>query len=399
MKPNYKSTVHSCYLGYITQAIVNSLAPLFFVIFQKNFHLSLTLISQLVMLNFGTQLIVDAVSVKLVDRIGYRASALIAHVAAAAGLICMGTLPGILPSPFAGLVISVILYAIGGGLLEVIVSPIVESLPGDDKASAMSLLHSFYCWGVVGVVAISTLFLKAAGNDLWYILPICWALIPVYNFFRFLKVPLMPCVSENERTPLRSLLHSPVFLLALLLMFCAAGSEQSMSQWSSLFAEEGLHVPKLIGDLLGPCLFSVFMGLSRLIYGIYGERLNLSLALKGSAVLCIFCYLGAALSPFPLLSLASCALTGFSVGLLWPGTFSLTAATFPKGGTAMFGLMALMGDFGCGSGPWLTGLIADSSSLKTGLLFSIIFPIGMLAGVILMDRLARKERVSNKRPS
>ena len=411
---NFKSTVFACYRGYITQGIVNNLSPLFFVLFQNKFGISYSLISALILCNFVTQVITDMLSVKYVDRIGYRKSAVIAHALAFLGLVMQGTLPNVLPAPYVGLVLATIVNGVGGGLIEVIISPIVDSCPGDAKASAMSLLHSFYCWGQVGVVLITTLLLRLIGEDLWFILPILWSLLPLYNLFRFLKVPLTPTVPEEEKTPLKTLFTSKIFLVALLLMLCAGASELAMSQWSSLFAERALGVTKVIGDLLGPCLFAVFMGIGRTIYGVWGEKIHLTGAMVFCAALCILCYLGTALFENPWLSLLSCALCGFSVSLMWPGTFSLTSAAYPKGGTAMFGILAVLGDVGCSVGPALMGavsgavsgnaniaasfpnLTADQLGLKSGMLFSAVFPAFILIGVLLLTRF---HKAANKKPN
>lgn len=411
---NFKSTVFACYRGYITQGIVNNLSPLFFVLFQNKFGISYSLISALILCNFVTQVITDMLSVKYVDRIGYRKSAVIAHALAFLGLVMQGTLPNVLPAPYVGLVLATIVNGVGGGLIEVIISPIVDSCPGDAKASAMSLLHSFYCWGQVGVVLITTLLLRLIGEDLWFIIPILWSLLPLYNLFRFLKVPLTPTVPEEEKTPLKTLFTSKIFLVALLLMLCAGASELAMSQWSSLFAERALGVTKVIGDLLGPCLFAVFMGIGRTIYGVWGEKIHLTGAVVFCAALCILCYLGTALFENPWLSLLSCALCGFSVSLMWPGTFSLTSAAYPKGGTAMFGILAVLGDVGCSVGPALMGavsgavsgnaniaasfpnLTADQLGLKSGMLFSAVFPAFILIGVLLLTRFHKS---ANKKPN
>lgn len=406
MKYTYKHTLQACYFGYITQAIVNNLAPLLFIVFQNQFTISFEMIGRLILINFGTQLIVDALAIKFVDKIGYRISIIFAHIFSAAGLITLGTLPNIVSSPYIGLIIAVVLYAIGGGLIEVLVSPIVDALPGDAKASAMSLLHSFYCWGQVSVVLISTLFLKIMGNNMWYILPILWSLVPLYNLFKFIKVPLMPAIAEHEKIPIRQLLNSKLFLIALLLMMCAGASELAMSQWSSLFAEKGLQVPKLIGDLLGPCLFAVLMGIGRIIYGIWGHKIKLEKALLWSTILCIACYIVTVIVRIPIVALLSCALCGLSVSLMWPGVFSLTAGRYSKGGTAMFGMLAIFGDLGCSFGPWFAGIISDVAQksnkliefgnanglsseqvgLKSGLLFASIFPLIMFFLVLIYKR-------------
>lgn len=401
---SYRATLHSCYLGYITQATIANLAPLLFVIFRTEFGLSLEMLGGLILLNFVTQMVVDFLAVHFVDKIGYRVSIVGAHVFAVLGLVFLGVLPKVLPSAYAGLVIATVTYAVGGGLIEVLISPIVDSLPGDAKDSAMSLLHAFYCWGQVAVVLLSTLYLKAAGSGLWQYLPLLWALLPLFNLFRFLKVPLMPTVEEEHRIPLKRLMKSRTFLLAMLLMLCAGAAELGMCQWASYFAEVGLGVNKVVGDLLGPCLFAVFMGVGRTVYGVLGARLRLKRALMCCAVLTVGCYLLAALSPIPLLSLLGCALCGLGVSLMWPGTLSLTAERYREGGTAMFGILAMCGDVGCSLGPWFIGLIssraadlpafsqtaqqmgADAFGLKAGLLLAALFPIVMFFGVAAMGR-------------
>lgn len=403
---NFKKTIFACYRGYITQGIVNNLSPLLFVIYQDQFQISYMLISALILCNFVTQVITDVLAVRYVDRIGMRRAAVIAHALAFGGLALLGILPNILPAPFVGLVIATIVNGIGGGLIEVIISPIVESCPGDAKASAMSLLHSFYCWGQVGVVLITTLLLRIIGNDMWYVIPLLWSLLPLYNLFSFLKVPLMPSIPEDEKTPLKTLFTSKIFIVAMLLMLCAGASELAMCQWSSLFAERALGVTKVVGDLMGPCCFAVLMGIGRTIFGVFGERINLSRALMFSAVLCVLCYIGAALFTAPILALISCAMCGLSVSLMWPGTFSLISAAYPKGGTAMFGVLAVLGDIGCSVGPSLVGSVstlvtssvasdsavnAEQLGLKTGMLFSIIFPLLIILGVALIVKFSKAE--------
>lgn len=404
--PNFKKTIFACYRGYITQGIVNNLSPLLFVIFQNRFNISYMLISALILCNFVTQVITDILAVRYVDRMGMRRAAVLAHTLSFTGLALLGILPNLLPAPYIGLVIATIINGIGGGLIEVIISPIVESCPGDAKASAMSLLHSFYCWGQVGVVLITTLLLRIIGEDLWYIIPLLWSILPFYNLFSFLKVPLMPAIPENEKTPLKTLFASKIFLVAMLLMLCAGASELAMCQWSSLFAERALGVTKVIGDLMGPCLFAVLMGIGRTIFGIFGEKINLARALMLSAGLCVLCYIGAALFEAPILALLSCALCGLSVSLMWPGTFSLISAAYPKGGTAMFGVLAILGDIGCSVGPSLIGTVSTAVSsraglvsgmnpeqlgLKTGMLFSVIFPLLIIIGVALIDRFRKQD--------
>lgn len=404
--PNFKSTRLACYRGYIVQGIVNNLSPLFFVIFQREFGISYGMISSLILFNFVTQIVVDLLCVKFVDRIGYRAATVLAHVCSTLGLLLLGILPQLLPAPFLGLALATVVSAIGGGMIEVIISPIIDSLPSDAKDAKMSLLHSFYCWGQVGVVLVTTLLVRVLGEGLWWVLPLLWALVPAYNILKFAKVPLMPTVSHEERVPLLTLCRSKIFLLAMLLMLCAGASELSMSQWSSLFAEKALQVPKVMGDLLGPCLFAVFMGIGRTIYGFWGARMNLHLMLLGSSVLCILCYLGAGLLSLPLLSLFACSLCGLSVSLMWPGVLSTTSAAYPKGGTAMFGILAVCGDIGCSVGPALTGGVSeavtllqngsDAVGLKAGMLSAVLFPAAMLLCLLLLVRLTKRSAPVSK---
>ncbi len=395
MNRTYRGTRYACYTGYFVQAIVNNLAPLLFIIFQTQFRVTYTMISTLVLINFVTQLIVDVLSVKLVDRIGHRVSLCAAHILCAAGFWIMGLLPARMDQPFVGLVIATVVYAIGGGLIEVLISPTVESLPGDEKAAAMSLLHSFYCWGQVAVVLISTLALRVIGSAHWTWLPLCWSVVPILNAINFLTVPLVPPPAEDKGMSVRELLSSKLLWMALLLMTCAGASELAMSQWASLFAEKSLGISKVMGDLLGPCMFAVLMGTGRLLYGLYGNRLRIQSALMGCAAVCVLSYLLASLSPYPMLSLVGCALCGLSVSLMWPGVFSLSAANFKRGGTAMFALLAMFGDLGCSLGPWLTGVMSDAAqssaaitmdSLKFGVLVGTVFPLIMLGLLVLLRR-------------
>lgn len=404
MKYSYKNTLRACYIGYITQAIVNNLAPILFIIFQNEFHISFEEIGRLILINFATQTFADVIAIKYVDKFGYRKSAIFAHVFCAVGLIGLSVLPQLMPSPYTGLVTAVMIYALGGGILEVLVSPIVESVPGDEKEAAMSLLHSFYCWGQMGVVLITTVLLKLIGNNMWTIIPIIWSIIPIYNGIKFVKVPLVPTLPQEETMSIKELLKSNYILVAFVLMLCAGASELTMSQWSSLFAEKGLKVPKVIGDIAGPCMFAIFMGTGRTLYGIWGSKINLKKSLFRSGILCVICYGITVFSPWPVLSLVACAVTGISVSLMWPGTFSLSANMYPNGGTAMFGMLAIFGDLGASIGPWFAGIISDLGQkstklvtfgqlhninveqvgLKTGLLAAIVFPIMLVAGILLI---------------
>lgn len=385
----YKSTIRACFAGYVVQAVVNNFVPLLFLTFQSQYGIPLSQVTLLITINFALQLAVDGVSVFFIDRIGYRAAAVIAHICAALGLVGLAFLPDLLPSPFAGLLLSVLLYALGGGLLEVIVSPIVESCPSDHKAQTMSILHSFYCWGSAGVIVISTLFLKIFGASSWKILAAIWALLPLANCFVFTKVPLAPLVAEGGTgMHIGQLFRSRVFWVIMLMMLCAGASEQAVSQWASTFAEKGLGVSKAVGDLAGPTVFALLMATSRLLYGKFGAKIDLNKAMMASALLCAVSYLLIGLTNSPVLGLVGVGLCGLAVGIFWPGTFSTAAASLRGGGTAMFALMALAGDLGCSGGPTLAGAIAGAfgDNLRLGILCAVAFPALMILGILLIRR-------------
>lgn len=390
-KNNYQLTMYACFIGYIVQAIVNNFLPLLFVTFQKTYSIPLTQITLLITLNFGIQLVIDMLSTGFVDKIGYRASAIIAHVCSAAGLVLLTVLPEAFPDPFAGILIAVFIYAIGGGLIEVLISPILEACPTDNKEKAMSLLHSFYCWGHVGVVLISTLFFTLFGIENWKILAVCWAVVPAVNIILFAKAPIYSLHEEGETgLTLKQLFTRKVFWVMMLMMLCAGASEQAVSQWASTFAEQGLGVSKTIGDLAGPMSFAALMGLSRLLYGKFGDKLDLDKFMKMSCLLCIAAYFCISLVPLPAVGLVGCAVCGFSVGIMWPGTFSKASAAVKGGGTALFAMLALAGDVGCSGGPTLTGFISGcfNGGLRAGILAAIVFPVLLLIGIQLAKKLA-----------
>lgn len=391
-KPNYQHTMYACFTGYIVQAVINNFAPLLFLTFQSTYDIPLSQITFLVTFNFGLQLLIDLVSAAFIDKIGYRVSIVAAHILSAVGLVSLAFLPEIFPNPFTGLLTAVMIYAVGGGLLEVLVSPIVEACPSKNKKAAMSLLHSFYCWGHVVVVLLSTLFFALAGINNWRILAMIWAVIPAVNAVVFTRVPLASLIEEGERgLSLRELLTNRTFWVMVILMLCAGASEQSVSQWASTFAENGLHVSKTIGDLMGPMFFAVCMGLSRVLYSRKGEQLDLPKALLASSLLCVASYLLISLSPLPALGLLGCGICGFSVGLLWPGTFSLSAAVIRRGGTALFALLALAGDLGCSLGPTVVGRVSGlaGGTLQIGILAAVIFPLVLVGGVLLSRKFLR----------
>ena len=397
MERKYKKTLYASYIGYITQAIINNLAPLLFVTFQREYAISLEQIGFLVTFNFLLQIAIDLAAARYVERIGYKKAVVAAHIFAAAGLVGLSVFPELFGNGYVGILAAIALYAVGGGLIEVLISPIVEALPTEEKSSAMSLLHSFYCWGHEGVVLLSTLFFSAVGIENWRILPILWAAVPLFNVFLFAGAPVKVYGEEEEVVPMRKLFTMKMFWLFFVLMICSGASEQGMSQWSSYFAEKGLNVSKTLGDLMGPCAFAVFMGASRVFYGIFGERINLKKFIALSSVLCVAAYLLAVFAPMPLLSLLGCSLCGLSVGIMWPGVFSLSSAYCPQGGTAMFALLALAGDIGCSAGPSLVGSVSEAfgGNLKSGLLMAAIFPLILLACVGILSCVGKKD-VSEK---
>ena len=383
IRENYNHTLYASYIGYITQAIANNFAPLLFLTFRREFGLTLDKITLITTVNFAVQLLVDLISAKLIDRIGYRVSIVAAHIFAVLGIAGLAVLPGWLGLPYAGIMVSVVLYAIGGGLMEVMISPIVESCPTERKAAAMSLLHSFYCWGHLAVILVSTLFFNLAGIAHWRVMALIWALVPAVNCFYFAVVPLFPISGESEPLSIRALFSQKVFWLLMVVMVCAGASEQAMSQWASAFAESALHVSKTVGDLAGPCAFALMMGTARAVYGKYSERIPLKRMMLGCGGLCIMAYLLAALAPSPVVGLVGCAVCGFSVGIFWPGTFSIAAKNLPAAGTAMYAFMALAGDVGCSAGPTLVGFVANGfgGSLKPGLLAAVVFPALIILGI------------------
>lgn len=373
---NYKNTMTACFVGYIVQAIVNNFVPLLFITFQQEYGIPLSKITLLITINFLVQLGVDLLSAFFTDKIGYRMSAVFAHIMSAMGLILLAVLPEIMP-PFAGILTAVIIYAVGGGLLEVIISPITESCPTENKEKAMSMLHSFYCWGQVGVVLLSTLFFAVMGTSHWKTAACLWALIPIVNGIIFLKVPIAPLVEEGtECMTFRELFANKFFMQLMLMMLCAGASELAVSQWSSFFAEKALHISKTAGDLAGPMSFAVLMGCSRTIYGKFGEKINIDKFMTLSGILCVISYLMISVIKFPVINLIGCAICGLSVGIMWPGTYSKGAAGLKRGGTAMFSLLALAGDLGCSGGPTLVGCVANvTGDMKTGILAAAILPL------------------------
>ncbi len=392
-KPDYKKTLTACYLGFVTQAISANFTPLLFLTFKSTYGITLEKIALIPLVFYLTQLLVDLAATKFADKIGYRICVVFSQVLSAVGFVLMAILPEILPSPFIGILASVVLYAIGSGLIEVLISPIVEACPFENKEGTMSLLHSFYCWGAMGVILGSTLFFSLFGVESWKILTVIWALIPLLNTFNFITCPIQRLTSDGKSMGIRSLLRTPVFWLMILLMVCSGASETTMAQWASAFTESAIGVSKTVGDLAGPCAFAMFMGISRVLYGKLSEKLNLRKVMLFCGILCVFCYLLASLSSLPVLGLAGCALCGLAVGIMWPGSISLSAKTCPRGGTAMFAFLALAGDLGATVSPSIVGTLSEMAGgdLKSGLLVATFFPVVLVAALLILNKKSGRE--------
>ena len=389
---NYQKTLLACYLGFVTQAVSANYAPLLFLTFRGTYGISLEKIAMIPMVFYLAQLFVDLAATRFADRIGYRRCVVASQVLSAAGLAALAFLPDLLPNPFVGILLSVVLYAVGSGLIEVLVSPIVEACPFDNKDGVMSLLHSFYCWGALGVILGSTLFFALFGVENWRILTVLWALVPLYNTVNFVSCPIERLVEEGRSMAPAQLFRLPLFWLIILLMVCSGASEAAMAQWASAFTESALGVSKTVGDLAGPGLFALFMGISRVLYGRFSERLDLTRTMLFCGVLCAGCYLVAALAASPVLGLAGCALCGLAVGIMWPGSISISAQKCPRGGTAMFAFLALAGDLGATISPTMTGSFAElaGGNLKAGLLAAAVFPVVMGLGLLVLKRTVRR---------
>lgn len=395
MTNKFQKTITACFIGYVVQAIVNTFVPLLFLTFQETYGIPIEKITLLITINFALQLTTDAAATYLVDKVGYRICVVGAHLMAALGLVMLAVLPDCFADPFIGLVISVVLYAVGGGMIEVIISPIVESCPSEHKDKTMSLLHSFYCWGSVGVIILSALFFYFVGISHWRILSVIWAILPLANAVFFLFVPLQNIVAEGEQgLKIGQLLKNKKFWLFFIVILCAGASESAIAQWASTFVESSLGLSKALGDMVGPALFAAAMGICRLFYGKSGDKINLDDAMTLSGALCVVSYLVVALVPVPVVALIGMAVCGFSVGLMWPGSYSTATANIKGGGNVMFALLALGGDIGCVGGPavvgWLSG--AFGGDMRTGILFATVFPVILTLAMLVHKRDEKKRQ-------
>lgn len=381
---NYKRTQIACYLGFITQAICANFAPLLYLTFYNTYGITFDRLALISTVFFLTQLVVDFFCAKVVDQIGYRPCITAAEITSGLGLLGLAFLPDWMPSPFAGILVCVVIYAVGSGLTEVLGSPIIEACPFENKEKMMSLLHSFYCWGSVAVILGSTAFFSLFGIEHWRILAALWSIVPLVNIYNFLTCPIENLVEDGQSMSIRQLVCNKMFWLFIVLMVCAGSSELAMAQWASAFAESALHVSKAAGDLAGPCGFAIFMGISRLLYGKYGEKVDLTVFMAASGIMCLCCYLLAGVAGMPIFGLIGCALCGFSVGIMWPGSISISSRILPRGGTAMFALLALAGDLGGALGPGIVGMVSQRTgeNLRAGVLAGIGFPILLVVCVL-----------------
>ncbi len=389
---NFKLTRFGCYICFIIQAIIINFPPVLFLIFSNSYSIPLSKITLLVIINFVCQFVMDSLSALFSSKLNYRVMVLTANVFSTAGLILLGILPDILPDPYIGLVIATLICAIGSGLIEVMGNPIMQSCPKEKEGFSMGLLHSFYAWGHLGTILVSTFFLLTFGEESWRIMSFIWALVPTANIVIFLFAPIEQPSPEMEKTSsLSSLAKTEMFWLFIFLMLLAGACEQGIAQWASAFAETALlttAIPKesvkLIGDLLGPCFFALTMAISRMVYPKICERLDLRKTMILSSSLCAVCYISAGLSQDPFIALIGCGICGLSVGIMWPGTLDLAAKSCTFVGTALFAMLSLAGDVGCTTGPALVGFAADAlgGDLKTGLLLGAILPILLVLALI-----------------
>ena len=388
MTKSYKSTQIACYVGFVVQAIINNFLPILFIIFNTRYNLNYEQLGRLLFVNFFTQLVADMLTPAIVKKIGYRGAAISCHALAALGLVLLGTLPNIFTQNiYPCLVVSVIIYAIGSGIIEVCLSPIVELLPNEKKAASMAFTHSFYSWGQAFTVVITTVLLFAFGQDNWKFIPLLWAIIPFFNMFNFMYVPIIEEQHNAEKSEtLASLFKTREFWCFTIFMVCAGASEIAMAEWASIFAQNALGVNKMTGDLLGPCAFAIFMGGGRVLFGTLDGKFSPKKALIINNILCFICYVAVAVCNIPILSLLACALCGFTVSLSWPGTYSMAAKHFPHGGTLMFSILALCGDLGCSTGPWILGAVANRFTLQSGFLVCALFPLAMILAAVFLNK-------------
>lgn len=388
----YLPTKLAGYVGFVVQAIVNNFLPILFIVFQDIYGLGYEKLGRLIVFNFAIQMLIDFITPKIIHKIGYRSAAFLCQFTACVGLCLMSILPRVMPNPYVAMFISIAVYATGSGLMEVILSPMIEMLPTSNKSGNMAVLHSFYCWGQTLVVPLTTGMVFIFGRENWSYIPLVWAVVPFINMLAFLRVPIVEPGKEVKQSTLIELLKTPTFIVYMIMMFCGGASEIAMSQWASLFVEQALGVSKAIGDIVGPCLFALFMALGRVIYAKFSKKVSFTRLLIWLNILCFVCYLMVGICKIAALSLIFCALCGFSVSISWPGIYSAGARTFKTGGAVMFSAFAMCGDIGCALGPGLVGLVAEYTSLNIGFIAASVFPLIMVicSLYILKVKVAKK---------
>lgn len=393
LEKKYLPTKLAGYVGFIVQAIVNNFLPILFIVFQDVYGLGYEKLGRLIVINFATQMFIDFITPKIIHKLGYRRAAFLCQFTACVGLCLMAVLPRFMSNTYLAIIISIVFYATGSGLMEVILSPMIEMLPTGNKSGNMAVLHSFYCWGQTVVVPLTTLMVFIFGRENWTYIPLVWAVVPFVNMFTFLRVPIVEPDSEEKQSTFLELARTPKFVVYMVMMLCAGASEIAMSQWSSLFVEQALGVSKAIGDIVGPCLFALFMALGRVIYASLSKKVSFTRLLIWLNLLCFICYVMVALCHIAVLSLVFCALCGLSVSISWPGIYSAGARTFKTGGAVMFSAFAMCGDTGCALGPGLVGLVAEYTNLNVGFLVAAVFPLIMVicSIYILKNRVAKNK--------
>ena len=388
IKKSFRHTKAACYIAGMVQAMVCGFVPLLVVIFNRDYGISLSLITVLLTVNFVAQFTADLVSIFFVNKVSRRACIVAAHIFVGTGYFLLGVVPFFMKDIYWGVFLSVVLFSTGGGLLEVMTSPILDSCPSENKAAAMSILHSMFSFGSIGVILLSSMFFWVFGQANWQYLPFIWSIIALLNAVYLSIVPIKKVNAENKKVSPRGVFKQKQFFVLMLVMMCGGASEIAMSQWASAFAESSLGVSKTVGDILGPCMFALMMGISRITYPFFAHKINLMKYIKGCSALCVVAYLIAALSPFKAFALAGCGLCGFAVGIMWPGTVSLAARSSLDGGTAIFALIALAGDIGCTVGPMVVGFVSSifGGEFRAGLLAATIFPLILFIGMSILNK-------------
>lgn len=386
MKSKYTVTKITCYIGYVVQAVINNFLPILFIVFQDIYGLGYEKLARLIAVNFITQIITDFLTPKIVNKIGYRKAIILCQAAATTGLLMLGILPRFVSNVYPVIIFSIIVYAFGSGLIEVLFSPVIEHLPIDNKSGNMSLLHSFYCWGQAFTIIVTTALVSFFGYKGWANIPLVWAVLPFIDMLLFIKAPIVEPKEDEKEQGFKELFKNRKFKLYMLMMLCAGASEIAMAEWASMFAQQSLGVSKVIGDLTGPCLFAIFMGLGRIWYAAVSNKISFTKAIIVLNSICAVCYLGVAFCKISVLALVFCAVCGFTVSISWPGIYSLGAETFPKGNAVMYSTFALCGDMGCCLGPWVLGFVAEFFGLNAGFAVATVFPITMVATALLVNK-------------